>query len=367
MKFTKATPTLFLLIFLTACVSPKKKFDAGDYEAAFKASLKNLKNEKKATPADQDFLVKSLDKIYLTDRKEIGYYETTKDWKEWEKAYKINNNLLDKIEAANPYVSDKFAFNYQKTLDKEAELRNRLADELMAIGQEHLDASIETGNKFLAQDAFNYFRKAEKYGVSNIDLIPLYQLCYDYGTVVYRVSAYAPFNISYNWDIDRTFENVRSNRNFLQVLYEQNTPNIDCDIQLDFKSLDINETRRETSQDFEKSIITGYHTVTDTSGFTTRQEIRETIRGTVKTTNITKKAQWRVYVYIKGYSNNCRLSESNWCVGTESKIEEYDLSGDQRAIPQTYKGASFDNLTSDDDMAEELIEEIFRRFQNEYF
>ena len=367
MKFTTITTTLLLLICFTACVSPKKKFDAGDYEAAFKAALNNMKNEKKATPADQDFLVKSLDKIYLADRKEIGYHETANYWKEWEKAYKINNDLLDKIEAANSYVDDKFTFNYQKTLDKEAELRNSLADELMKIGQEYLDASIATGNKFLAQDAFNYFRKAEKYGVSNIDLIPLYQLCYDYGTIVYRVSAYAPFDITYNWDIDRTFENVRSNRNFSQVLYEQNAPNIDCDIQLDFKSLDIDETRREISQDFEESIITGYDTVTDTSGFTTRQEIRETIRGTVKTTNITKKASWRVYVYIKGYSNNCRLSESNWCVGTESQIEKYNLSGDRRAIPQTYKGGAFDNLRSDDDMAEELLDDIFRWFQNEYF
>lgn len=367
MKLTPFTITVFSLFSLTACLSPKKKFDAGNYEAAFKTALKNLQKDKKTAPINYDFLVKSLDKIYLADRKEIGYYETANDWKEWEKAYKINNDLLDKMEAASPFIGDKFAFNYQKSLEKEAELRDSLADKLMELGEENLNVSIETGNKYLAQDAFNYFRKAEKYGVPRLNLISLYQLCHDYGTLIYRVSANAPFDLSYNWEIDRTFENVQSHQNFVKVIYEQNASNIDCDIQLDFKSLNINERKREISQDFEESIISGYETVTDTSGFATRQEIRQTVRGTVTTKTITKKAQWRVYVHIKGYSDNCQLSERNWCVDTKSTIEKYDLSGDRRAIPQIYKRASFKKLTSDDDMAEELIDDIYRLFRQNYF
>ncbi|MFT4760974.1 MAG: hypothetical protein ACI9LN_002954, partial [Saprospiraceae bacterium] len=366
MKSTTFTTLIFLLSILS-CSSPQKKFTEGDYPAAFKSALKNLKNDKKATDADRDILLRALDKIYLAEGKEISFYENSAGLDNLEKAFKINKALLDKIEKANPYLGDKFAFNYQQSVEQEQILRGELIDGFLQFGAEDLDASIDNGNKFLAQDAFKKFRKAEKYGAAKTGLDSLYQLCYEYGTIVYRVSANTSFNISYNWKIDRMFENVRSNHNFMTIFYERNTDNIDCDIEISFRSLSFNESETTNTQNFEEAVVTGYETVTDTSGFTSQREIRTNIKGKVETTTITKKAQWRVDVSIKGYSNNCRLSGSSWCLGTESKEEEVELSGDLRAIPETYRPSAASNLASDSDMAEDLIEDIYNQFRREYF
>ena len=365
MKLT--TFTIFGLLLIISCSSPKKKFENGDYTAAFNTALKNLQKEKKAADANRDILLRALDKIYLDDRKEISFYENSDGLINLEKAFKTNQNLLDKIEKATPYLDDKFAFNYQQSIEHQKEMSRTLIDGFMQLGQEHLTSSMENSNKFLAQDAFTYFKKAEKYGAMKSSLESLYQLCYEHGTLIYRVSANAVFDLSYNWEIDRIFESIQGNRNFITVLYEQDADYVDCEIEVSFKSLDIDEFRSRDSQNFEESVVTGYETVSDTSGYSFQREIRKNVEGKVTTTKITKKAQWRAYVYIKGYSNNCQLSENNWSMSTESIAETIQTSGDVRAIPSTFQASSIVNLSNDSDMAGDLIEDVYEKFRRVYF
>lgn len=368
MKPSQILAALILALLFVTCTTPKKKFDKGDFKGAYNSALKNLKNDKKATDLNRDILIKSLDKIYLTTRKDIAFYEHSEDLREVEKALDINTELLIKIKKALPYLDGKFDFNYQKTLEKDRELADILIHEYMVIGQENLSASMDVGDKFLAQKAFRNFKKAEKFGALDWNLDSLYQLCYDHGTLVYRVSANAPFEILFNWKIDRTFDNVTSaGNNFKRVVYESSANDIDCDIDVQFGSLQYRTLDNVNTQTFRESIVDGYETVTDTSGNIIRQEIRVDIEGTVNIIETTKIAEWKADISVSGYSDNCRLSGTTLFGNAESKATRHELSGDERAIPQRYKSNFPDELENDKDMAEAILEGIYRQFVDRYF
>ncbi|MEM9549080.1 MAG: hypothetical protein AAGA77_24040, partial [Bacteroidota bacterium] len=154
---------------------------------------------------------------------------------------------------------------------------------------------------------------------------------------------------------------------FVQIVYDNNSIKSDCEVELDFSRLDVDERSENSSRNYTKEILDGYRTETDTSGNSVQVPIYKEVSGTVTTRRITKTVSWRVDVEINRSTNNCDLREERFTEEVEDKIEIYELSGDERAIPNEFKDSSNQELKDTDDMVEDLIDDLYRRVRNYFY
>ena len=361
--------TFVTIILLLGCASPKKSFEKGNYEQAYKSSLKKVKS-KKATRQDKEILYESLRNIISQNMDEINSLEQSNNPKELEKALKLVGKTQKKVTEAKRYTSLKFDENLLELDDKEAELTQILFDHYFDSGLFRLKTGERNNDKFLIQDAYHDFRKAIKYQESE-KLDSLQAVALELGVIYINVDASATFDIGSDWEIDRTFEDVESRSNkFLEVTYSSFPKDVDCEIAVRFRDLEVLLDDEITEQnDYEQRVIVDYETVSDTTG--TREEpIYGTVYGSVLVRLYRKIAVADVDIDIRSNSNNCQLRETSFSRTLEAEVEDITVSGDERAIPNEYRGGSsgsINDLPDDDDLLEELIEEVYEEFVREYF
>lgn len=364
--------TLFFLLslsfLLTQCATPQKKLEKQDYEGAYKLALRQLKANKKNYQENQRILVKALEKIVENQLSAIQTNANSADVSRMEKAISSSETLMDKIQEATPYIHDEFIADFQ-TLDQiRLDVSFELYDFYLKEGLIQLEKAIEYGQKKQAQAAYIDFKNARKYiDEQNTELDSLEALAIEYGQVIYQVEAEAPFELMYQWEIDRRFEDVVNySSTFYKIFYEGGTSQIDCRIELRFGSLRDNITERSQLSSFEQQIEDGSETVTDTSGNVSRVPIYRTVRGSVTTITKTKTLTWEADAYASGNSN-CDVSNSHFSASRISEIEEYRLEGDERAIPDQYKNRFEQDFENENDMAAVLLDQIYQDFLGYYF
>lgn len=357
--------TLFGLLLLLACASPLKKYNNQDYNGAAKAALKNLQKGK-AVNQSENILEKSMLRIIEDNAQSIAESRNSEDISDWEKALRQSEKLQEKILAVEPYLGNLFAEDMDRLSEEDQLTKEKLFNHYYTYGIEQLDQSINSGYKIPAQRAYSSFIKANEYGDFALD--SLAALCVDYGTLVYHVDAGAIFQLSQEWEIDRMFENVtRESGRFLQVFYNTNVRGIDCGLEVDFGSLDFRIVQNRETLNFEQEVQDGFRSETDTLGQTIRIPIYRTVSGGVVINRQKRIGEWAASVRVRAYTRNCGLQSRDFASRSESEAVEYEIFGDERAVPDEYRRGGEGNLVSEDEMAEDMLENIYSNFIGFYF
>lgn len=358
---------LLVVTSLLACSSPQKRLAKGDYDGAYKRALRSLEGNNKKSQ-DRTTLETALSEIIIREWKSLEALRNTGEADQLEKSLKKSKKLQEKIEKAKPYLNATFDQDLENIQAADENTREELYYAYLRFGKEDLTKAISDGNKFLAQDAHGFFAKAKQYDREEAPLDSLMDACYKYGVLVYNVEANASFDLTMNWEISRIFDNVTSEGNdFLKIYYDKSMSGVDCDIEVDFRNLDFDEYEEYTTETFTREIEDGYITEIDTFGNEIEIPIYTTIEGSVRIITKRRVGTWEARVDVDTRSSNCRLSDEIFRASRESRVEHYELSGDEAAIPNEYKVAFPEDLEDEDDLAEEMLEDIYADFVRYYF
>ena len=349
-------------LLVSSCSSPQKLYEKGNYFKAFDAVLKDLKGGKK-NRKDILLLNKSFSKMIDVSRDEM--YLLTNGYEVNDLRYNLKRHgKVDKryIEARS-YIDDENDVKYGK-FDKE---KIQLVEDAYLEGKALLTYYNESKNKIDARNAFYHFDLVKEYGIGYDDINQLIFEAKNYAMIIYVVDADLDSDFSYQWDVDRKFDDLEGESGFIKIIYGDNSIDGDCYIELDFSRLDVDESDKESSQNFSDRIIEGYNTVTDTSGNTTKTPIYKEVKGRVTSYQITKRVSWTIDIDILKSTVNCDLRERRFKESVEDKVEIFELFGDERAIPDVYKNQSNDRIADTDDMVDELLEKLYDRIRNHLY
>lgn len=356
----KLSAFIILLAFF-ACSSPHSSLDNNNYNRSYKTALRQLKKNK-SYEKNKTLLAQSLSAIIAEKSEEKIYYKNAENLKKRAIAIKIVQKLKEKISKAKPYLDDQFNSDFESLEAEEVAIKQELSVAYFEKGKEGLVQSKRTENKSQARTAYYDFSNAKKYGYNEASLDSLQRESFEYAHIRYVINANASFDIMYNWDIDRQFDDLSGSSGPLTTIYYGYAPNgteVDCYINIRFSSLDIDSSEDSEEESFTKTIVVGTETITNADGETETVDVTEEIKGTVITKQITKTAQWSVSMDVDG-TRNCPLSSDSFTEEIESKQEKKILEGDERAIPFHNRPNLINNeLMTDDDMAEELIELLY--------
>lgn len=343
-----------LIIGLGSCSSPQKLYEKGNYFKAFDSVLGDLKGGQK-NRKNSVLLNKSFSKMIDVTRDKLYVIKDGYDVKELEHNFEQYDEVVKRYAKANAFLKDESDAKYDGLLTEKDDLINDAYLEGVSL----MDYFSESNKKEDARIAYYHFELVEKYGIGYENIEELMEESKLAATLFYHIEVDLDSDFSYRWDINRKFDNLEGQSGFVRIFYDTGMSNADCNIELDFSRLDVDERERSNSQNFSKEIIDGYTTKTDTSGNTIQTPIYKEVQGSVRTVSITKNVYWEIDLELKHANANCDLREKRFRAGVEDKIEQYDIRGDERAIPQEYKNKLDGRLESTDDMVDDLIDELY--------
>lgn len=358
--------TCFLGLLLS-CATPQKSFEKGNYKKAYATSLKKVKN-RKANSSDKRILLESLRRIVEENMAFINANEHSDSPRDLKETLKMINSTQSKINEVKQYTKIEFDESLLELDDKEAEITDVLYNHFFNGGLYLLKEAKNGGQKVSAQEAYARFVEAEEYRPSN-ELDSLKKVAVETGLMKYQVNADAPFAMTFDWEIDRVFGEIeRESHLFLEVNYDRFGSDADCQIEVEFRNLEIFETRNITNQmEFQEEVILRYETVTDTSG-TREIPVRGTVYATLRVTEFTKSVITDVDIDIDSNSSDCNLRGNSFSRRFDAVVQENEITGDERAVPSQYRRyESREDLPRDNELVEELIREVYGEFLNLYF
>lgn len=356
-----------MAVELTSCLSPQKILEQKKYDRAFNLALKKLKQHKEIVN-NKNILSISIKEIIKQQSTEINRFKNTGHL---EKALFLTQKLQTKINAADAYLLYQVVDQKKQFDEEEQHLKAELSNNFMLDGMKNLAVAEETDVKANAKKAYFSFKKAKKYNSNIEQLDSLMQSSFKLAQKTYIIEANAPFDLLHSWDIDRKFDDLTSSGGqFITVYYKPTgkIDSVDCTIKIDFDNLCIQEKETKEERTFSKEIVIGNETITNANGETEEIEQTKEISGKVIIKNIVKTADWGVQTKVKAGSKNCLVANRSFSEDLKDEIEEYILEGDKRAIPNSYKFIqNNDELMSDSDMVDELINELYTEVKLDIF
>lgn len=351
-----------LFIGLSSCSSPQKLYEKGKYFKAFDSVLSELQSNKKKrkntillNKAFSKMIDLAYDNMYYLD----NGYEVNELRYNLEQYAKVDVRFVK----GRSYLDENNKIKYEAFESDKFQLISDAYEEGKAL----LDFFKESENKIDAQNAFLHFELVKKYGYGYTDINQWLKLAKVAATVVYNVDADLDSDFSYQWDVDRKFDNLEGEEGFVKILYDNNIESADCFVELDFSRLDVDERDSESIQSYTKEIIDGYSTQTDTSGNTIKTPIYKEVTGSVKTILITKTLSWRVDLEIKKSNINCNLKQERFTASVVDKVEIHEIRGDERAIPSDLISNSNEELEDTDDMVDEILNQLYIKIRNYFY
>lgn len=344
-----------IMFCISSCSSPQKLYEKGKYDKAYDAALSEVKEKKdrKSKLLLNKAFAKWLDDvrtgmIVLADGYEIGDLTHNLD---------LYAAVDDRYAQGSVYLDDENHIKYDKIMvDRDAEI-DATYDEGLALLADYRTNQ----EKRNAQAAYYHFRLVDEYGNSDYpELDQLMSDALDLGTIVYNVTAQLDFGLSYEWDVDRRFDDMEGREGFVQVVYNGPSSVGDCQVVCDFSRLDENYRTNVSNQNFSKEVEDGYKTHVDTSGNSINTPIYRTVTGTVQTTRTSKIIAWQVDLEVRNVTGHCDLREYRFTEQVVDEVDEYATSGDDRAIPSQYFQQNNQRLEDTDDMVDDLIDELYR-------
>ena len=357
----------FIIFILSAlicfgCSSPKKLYEKGKYFKSFDSVYKEINNGKKDRK-DVVLLNKSFSKMIDQSRENMRILQDGYKIKDLQHNFKQYEEVDKRFVKARSYIKEENKVKYDDfVLDKIA-----LITDTYNKGLALMEYFKESNNKLDAKNAFYHFELVKEFSNEYDDIDQLLTDSKSAAVVVYVVDADLDYDYSYQWDVDREFDNLRGESDFFKIIYANSSNQADCFVELEFSRLGIDERQKESSQTYTKEIQDGHTSQTDTSGVVTQVPNYIEVSGTVTTKTITKIIEWRMDIEVRKSSVNCDLREERFRASIEDQVEQYVLSGDERAIPQEFKSNRIDRLRSTDDMVEDLIRDLYLRTRNYFY
>ncbi len=361
----KYIPFLFLSILLIQCSSPQKLLNKGKYDKAYEAALKRLEKDK-ADRKDKTVLIKALNEILKTDLAKANVQADSDDIFEAEKGYMAYVDIEEKVKAAMPYAVNEFDNSLEFVVDQKEQLRVNLKEGFLDIGFKDLEEYDRTERKVHAQDAYEMFRRGARYVEPDLEMRELLESTLEKATINYMVEADAFF---IEFAVDGIFRDIeRASRGFDRIYFERyNIEDIDCYIEIDFDDVDFGIDANDRTRSYTERILVERNVTIDSSGNEIDNSIYEDVSGTVTTITERKLAYLQADTDIRSYSKNCELRDQRFDAELVSEIEFYQLSGDDRAIPNEFKNTRQEQHVRDDQMIEDLIIMIYEEFLDYYF
>ncbi len=358
--------TLCLLVLAMACKTPVKSFEKGDYKKSFTLALKECKKGK-CSRQNRTIIEKSLAALLEDGKASLGQLEQSYDVQDWEQAIYISTDLQAKIADSQPYVDPIFQSQLDPLVEQEMLLRSRVVDVYFEEGMDRLAYAVRYEDAETARKAYYDFQKANDYSLEPLEIDSLLREAIRYGTVYINVRADMAFEISLDWEIDRQFDDVEGYSDLFTKVSYNGTGQFDCELDVEFDSPDVSFQQTTNSENYESRIIDGYETRQDTSGAEYQVPIYRNVRGRVIIRRQVKTVRLRAEVRVRRSSSNCQYDGQTYYAEIDSEINDVITEGDPRAIPDEFKNVARQEHEDDEDMAEELIEDIYDRFVQDYF
>lgn len=352
---------IFLLLFLTACQSPRQAFEAGEYDKAFKKALVRFENHS-GDPELRTLMRQSAEQILQREHHKRDQLYASEDPADWTKALDRNVHLQKQLSPALPYLQGTLQYKLDGLQSEYQRTRPLIYQAYLDRGRQRMLEFDTTGRKATAQAAYFDFKSAVEYAGTAVEasLDSLVKAARKGGTLQARVELDPPF--FYRFDTERALDNLAGPAgDFYQLSYTLHPGEADCVIRINFSDVDIDEWEDSSEDRHTKEVITRHETKRDTSGNTYEVPIYEEVSGTVAYITHHKRASLSVSVSIINQSGQCTMTCCSFSDQVEARDEQIDISGDTRAIPSHISETHFSDLPDDDDLAEDLIDALARR------
>jgi len=356
-RFTVALFTISLLA--VSCYGPKKLYEKGKYGKAFDKALSDVKKGKDRKM--KTLLNKAFAKLIDQKRDDIIDLGARYDLDDAEHNLRKYEDVDERFDKGEAYLTDDNVTRYQG-LRAEKEM---LVERVFNDGVDLMENFATSQRKIDAQEAYHHFILVDKYcdvDYENIDL--LLRDALEGGTVVYNVSSDPGFDFTYRWEIDRRFDDLEGTQGFRRITYDAFSNQGDCLVELDFSDLDVDVQEQSSSQSYSKEIQDGYTTKVDTSGREIKVPNYVNVTGSVETIKLIKTVSWRMQLDVRSMTGDCDLREERWSRYVTDQVEQYELRGDDRAIPSQFKQRQSGELEDTDDMVDDLLDDLYREVYN---
>ncbi len=363
-------PSLSIFFFFTcvlffACSSPQKSFDKGNYEQAFSSALKNL-NKGKSDRKDRNILNDSFERLYDEKLTEAESFLRSDVLEDWEEAHELYGEIIELYDDGSKYLSADFDTGMEDVYNSQDQLGTDLAVSFHKLAQESMLAFDETSNKLAAQEAHYLYERTQFYNPNFPDIDEALDRALLEGTVLILIDADAPFEPSYEWEIDREFDDIeRAGSQYVDIRYNRLVQDPDCVLEINFGRLDIDSRESSRTERFTEEVEDGFETSVDTSGQEIRVQQYRTIEGSVTTITEEIRYEWDMSVRPSGIREYCNFRQRIFSADERVQIERYELSGDRDAIPSRFRES--DTRIDEDDIVDDLIEDLYDQFRRYYF
>lgn len=345
---------LFSVILFLSCSSPQKSFRNGNYSRAYKSALKKLKKEGPKS-SYRTILINSLTKILKEEEQKAESLEASGILKDKESAYKIYGKLLDKIDESHQFTLDKFNSDHITYEEKRVSLKENIGEEYFMLGHENLDVYKSNKLKSNAKNAHVSFLKSQQYEYTNQGLDSLIEFSLNSARLIYLIEPDFPIESFGSFELKNILEDLEDESStYIEVIYDPiGRPNdLDCYIEIEINSPEYTNSNNTESREFEEEIITNSDTLL--------------VKGEVLI-EITKRiTTLDVEIDVNG-NKNCSLFDSRLSESITEEIENYSISGDERAIPSEYKSIFSTDFKDKDDVMVELLENLYPEIRRAIF
>jgi len=359
-----------ILVIVISCASPLHSYKKGNYEKAFSSALKKIKSGKKERQL-KSILNKSFEKLIEEDELSYNDLMLSDMLEDWEEAYTGRDKLIQMYDEGERYLDNDYDKPIQKARKDNVELEHNIVHNYIDLGDMNMEVYTESGDKYAAQEAYYAYRSARNYGYSDrIEGLELRQDEALIGGTIIIVIDVDTWASEYSWKIENRFNNIENySKLFQEILHNEYVTNADCRIEIEFSILNITSNEQRNNQTYNDEIQDGYTTVVDTSGNSTNEPKYIQVSGQVTTIEETRTYSWDIRVDVDRGSSYCKFSDRSYNVSDQVVISQYEISGDERAIPSQDRNqrATEFSYSDEDRLVEALIERAYDNIVSDYF
>ena len=342
------------------CSNSQKLLSDGNYEKSYKVSLKELKKGK-ANSKDVEILNASLDNIYEQQIEAILESENGETLEDGVNAYNGYQSLENKYGAAIKYLNVKNNERYVSMLARKENLALELYEDYKIAGLSFLQQSKDNEDRGAGQQAYLHFEKAQQFNDTD-EINEFISEAYKNAVTIIVVETDAPYNGSYDFDIEREFKRVENiESKFQKVFFDRKQSDADCIIKITFDQFDFQSNFRTFSRDYSREVNVE-RVVVNADGVSETIVERETVYCTLNVDQTVLGLRLFADIRIIAQSDYCNSTRTNYQDFYEEPYEEYRVAGDRRALPNEYNRASSGQRVRESD----LVEIMMRKFYNDF-
>lgn len=357
---------IWCIVFTMACTSAKEAYQKGDYAAAIRKSMKELRADKNVTQNKQ-LLNNAFQRRYqelhnqFTDRK-------LNELKKLKKMYWEIDEFLELATESKPYLNEENIRYKEQMANDEDQLESDICTVLFEAGMEHYDTARLRNDKQQARLAHETFLDLASFDTQKRykETAELIDHSLSMAVIKYHFVIDHGFNFGYSWKIKNQFSRlVNKGSTYKQFYVDTDCHPCDCIVELNFRELRESQFSSRESRTFEKKVEDGYTTTKDDKGNTIKVPIYKTLRGVVIADKIRYDFNWEIRSDVNKESQSCDASYQTFETAKSFEVYEYSFSGDREAIPAEYKNYSRPTLDKDD-IIDDLLEDLFNQVVNYY-